>query len=375
MYTGRTSVPLREGTLTFVSFCFSHKYELSPSRRCQQTVSYYASLLADTVLKYKTQRSHNEKTTTSTTKTLHSIMSLRTAINSLSPPVVASAGIAVLAGMSWVPGASLTVLQSANVTAFALNCFTVSIPGRIDGTQDQEMRPGLLSRSDEAVYESPEYTNVYSPSRGRTMVAPSGWAFAIWGPIYLGETVFVVAQYLPQYSGLDVYLPSLSVPFIAANLFQSLWCIAFRPHYQGWASYISAAMLGGTAYSLSQVHAVACTATGPAYWFLLPLSVHFGWTCAATLVNLSGSVSMDPNNSDKLVTAVGHSSALLATALGVGITLQTASPVYGFTLAWALSACADGMKQRESGPAKVQQKLCWTGALACALAAASTWIF
>lgn len=297
-------------------------------------------------------------------------MSLRTAINSFSPPLVASAGIGILAGMPWVSGASLAVLQGANATAFAVNCLAVSIPGRIDGTQDQEMRPGLL-RGDEVTYEPPDYTNVYSPSRGRTMVAPSGWAFAIWGPIYLGETIFVLAQFFPQ-SGLEVYLPSISAPFIAANLFQSLWCASFRPHYQGWASYLSAAMLGGTAYSLSQVHAVACVATGPAYWFMLPLSVHFGWTSAATLVNLSGSVAMNPENSDEAVTAIGHSSAVLATALGVGLTLSRVSPVYGLTLAWALSACADGMKGRDAGAAKVQQKLCWTGALACAAAAAST---
>lgn len=297
-------------------------------------------------------------------------MSLRTAINSLSPPVVASAGIAVLAGMPWVSTASLTVLQGANVTAFAANCLAVSIPGRIDGTQDQEMRPGPL-RTEKAAYESssPEYTNIYSPSRGRTLVAPSGWAFAIWGPIYLGEAVFVIAQFFPQ-SGLAVYLPTISAPFIAANLFQSLWCVAFRPHYQGWASYLSAAMLGGTAYSLSQVHAV----TGPVSWFLLPLSLHFGWTSAATLVNFSGSVAMDPKNSDRLVTAVGHSSALLATALGVGLTLSRTSPVYGLTLAWALAACADGMKGRDAAAAKVQQKLCWTGAVACATAAVATWV-
>ncbi len=300
-------------------------------------------------------------------------MSLRTAINSLSPPLVASAGIGVLAAMPWMSsGVSLAVLQGANVAAFCANCLAVSIPGRIDGMQDQEMRHGLL-RADEVTYEPPDYTNVYSPSRGRTMVAPSGWAFAIWGPIYAGEAIFTVAQFFPQ-SGLAVYLPSISASFIAANLFQSLWCASFRPHYQGWASYISVAMLGGTAYSLSQVHAVACTATGPAYWFLLPLSIHFGWTTAATLVNLSGSVAMSPENSDEAVTAIGHSSAVLATALGVGLTISHAAPVYGLTLAWALSACADGMKSRDAPAAKVMQKLCWTGALACATAAASTFV-
>ena len=89
------------------------------------------------------------------------------------------------------------------------------------------------------------------------------------------------------------------------------------------------------------------------------------------------------------ITAVGHASALVATALGVGVTLVQASPVYGLTLAWALSACADGINKRPpsrssgsdngddslAAAAMVQQKLCWTGALACAAASLSLWIF
>jgi hypothetical protein len=229
---------------------------------------------------------------------------------------------------------------------------------------------------------SQEYHDTYSPARGRTLVSPSGWAFAIWGPIYLGETIFVAAQFFPQ-SGLAAVLPEITAPFVAANIFQSLWCASFRPSYRDWASYISPAMLAGTAYSLSQVQAVTCTMQGtPEWWFLLPLTLHFGWTSAATLVNLSGSVAMNPSNSDSVVTAVGHSSALLATILGVGVTLVRSDPVYGFTLAWALAACADGMKKRVNATdesnslktaAQVQNKLCWAGSATCAAASVSTY--
>lgn len=292
--------------------------------------------------------------------------------------------------------APLTLLQVANVTAFALNCATVSVPGRIDGQQDEDMRRGALNpnkptatrQSESAPLQEasrPAYDRTYSTSRGRTMVSPSGWAFAIWGPIYLGETLFVASQFFPQ-MGLESVLPSITAPFVAANLFQSLWCVSFRPAYTDWASYISPCMLAGTAYSLSQINAVATTTTAFTMpWFLmLPMSIHFGWTSAATLVNLSGSIAMKPTNSNRAVTAVGHGSAVMATALGVVLTLVRATPTYGFTLAWALSACADGMNKRgtamDSNPAEsdetlraavnVQKNLCWVGAAACAATSA-----
>jgi len=330
-----------------------------------------------------------------------------TALNS--PPLVAAAGLATIIGLPFAEaacasGSSLTFLKAINAAAFAGNCVAVSIPGRIDEQQDVAMREGALNPSKPSATgqggggrssgesapltgsdRSNEYNATYSPDRGRTLVSPSGWAFAIWGPIYLGEAIFVAAQFLPS-SGLSAVVPQVAAPFVAANIFQSLWCASFRPSYgtEGWAPYVSPAMLAGTAYSLSQVHAVGCSAAGAGFaWYFLPMSLHFGWTTAATLVNLSGSVAMNSANSDRSVIAVGHTSAIAATAFGVGVTVVQSAPVYGLTVAWALAACADGMKKRVASmreesnlktAAGVQNKLCWLGSAACAATALATMI-
>lgn len=140
-------------------------------------------------------------------------------------------------------------------------------------------------------------------------------------------------------------------------------------------------MLGGTAYSLSLSAGVASQS-----YILYPLLAHFGWTSAATLVNLNGSVGSDKSMSPRTVTALGHSSAVIATALGCGITLSNSLPLYGLTLSWALAACADGMSKRTgtqcseeekvlSKAATVQNKLCLGGSALCALAAAYVGFF
>ena len=111
------------------------------------------------------------------------------------------------------------------------------------------------------------------------------------------------------------------------------------------------------------------------------MTIHFGWTSAATLVNLNGSLASDESASPRSLIGLGNTSALAASALGVGLTLSQSAPAYGLTLAWALAACADGITKRipsskageEEILAKasvVQKNLCWAGSFACAVAAA-----
>mmetsp|Transcript_35306 Transcript_35306/g.43226 ORF Transcript_35306/g.43226 Transcript_35306/m.43226 type:complete len:337 (+) Transcript_35306:108-1118(+) len=333
-------------------------------------------------------------------------MSLKILSSLNSPPLVAATGCAVIIGLPFFDAAttastlSLATLKVMNVAAFATNVLAVSIPGRIDGQQNADMRngtlnpykpnsPGVTGEESTPLSPSPSstYNEIYSPTRSRTLVSPSGWAFAIWGPIYIGEAIFVAGQFLATTSSTSfaTALPQLTAPFVTANILQSLWCASFRPSYNlGWKKYVSVGMLAGTAYSLSHVQAVAVGLGNSALgWYLLPLSLHFGWTTAATLVNLNGSVAMNSSNSDSRVIAVGHSSAVVATVLGIGITLVNAVPAYGLTIAWALAGCADGMKKRIAAmenqgddnilkrAAAVQNKLCWAGSAACILASIS----
>jgi len=306
------------------------------------------------------------------------------------PTTVAATASAVALGLPFATAFCTTasvplgVLQAANVTAYAVNCAAVSVPGRLDG-QEQDDMVGA-SKKKENDKSDATYQTIYSPGQGRSLIAPAGWAFAIWGPIYAGEAVFVGAQMLQQSEAVLAILPAITAPWVAANIFQSLWCASFRPSYMksgsaSWHKYISAGMLGGTALCLAQVHAAAASSS----WLLVPLTMHFGWTTAATLVNLNGSLAQNRDVSDSTVIAVGHTSTVLATALGVGVTLAQTSPAYALTVAWALAACADGMKKRQQqqqaaslSPSmtkgmRVQQTLCWLGSGLCAAAAAASW--
>lgn len=167
--------------------------------------------------------------------------------------------------------------------------------------------------------------------------------------------MFVIAQlFVKESSPVASLIRDVSVPFSFAHLFQSLWCATFRPKYmEGNLMYISAAALGATALSLSKANAIftqpsAVFSARDYVIFFLPMSLHFGWTTAATLVNLNGAVATAMNNvnSDAAVAVVGHLTVISATALSMYVSIDRGSPVFAGVLSWALFAVADGMTRR-----------------------------
>jgi hypothetical protein len=273
------------------------------------------------------------------------------------PGLVASAGAAALAilpvfeelvaagGISW------SKLKIANASVFLVQVIAVSIPGRLDdqvARAIQEESDPQNAKGDGAT----EQGKSLAPVSGRTLVAPSGWAFAIWGPIFIGEFVFVASQ--AMVSSDDALVPILSkvsVPFIFAHIFQTLWTAAFRPKYSGNLMYISCGMLSATAYSLSKAHAAFASASsmynfGTYLKLFAPISMHFGWTTAASLVNLNGAFSMKELASSRNIALLGHLSVIAATAIGTGVTITRSAPVFGGVVTWALLSVADGMKKR-----------------------------
>lgn len=264
------------------------------------------------------------------------------------PSIVSAAGLAA--------GASLPVLKSANLPlpaicflqglTYACNVWSTSQPGRLDGQ----------------VVNNEDVVN-------KSIFVPSGWAFAIWGPIFLGEFVYCIASFFSRKESDQALIRQAAPGFIAAQVFQSLWAAAFRPKYyddeRKWPAFVSAALLGGIALSLHQAHIpiAASGVSGLSYFlYALPLTLHCGWTTAATLVNINGSVARVFSGS-AWGKGVGYASAVVAAGLGGGVTLGRQAPVWGSVIVWALTACATSPQARGE---RVQVGLCGGGALGVA---------
>jgi len=273
-----------------------------------------------------------------------------------SPALVAVSTVAALGSTpfaeKFVANLDLPIVKLLNLALYGLSFYTASQPGRIDGRQNSD------DQSDEKTQDGDD-PDIQDYTRRNSLFAPSGWAFAIWALIFSGELVFVTSSALlvKDDSPITPLYKAVSGSFMMAQICQTLWTQAFRPEYKGGLIYISSILLSGIAIALNQAHAQfsAVPSVLKKYQYLLyffPMTLHFGWTTAASLVNWNGNIAMPKNASPVVVAYTGHVSALLATGLGATLTLIRRAPVFGGVIAWALAACSTGMHERLQGLGK-----------------------
>ncbi|KAJ1411401.1 hypothetical protein B484DRAFT_183357 [Ochromonadaceae sp. CCMP2298] len=225
--------------------------------------------------------------------------------------------------------------KAAWVGAFIVNLITVSIPGRFDGRAETTV-DGKVTIPWKSLFE------------------PSGWAFAIWGVIYASE--LLVTAYVGVIGQPSAVLTRAAPFWLMGNLFQSLWCFAFRKEFAS-ILWLPMSLLALGAASLGLAHneltvaidALSDTFSTGAKWRLLllrlPLALHTGWLSAASLLNLNAWMSVSRFPLDRQITTA-FLSAYLGAALGAGLSVRSGDPFIAFTVAWALAALADRTLQK-----------------------------
>jgi hypothetical protein len=231
-------------------------------------------------------------------------------------------------GKEFFYGKSSMTVAVAWAAAFLVNCVAVSLPGRFDNS------------------------NV-SPEGGpwKSLFAPAPWAFAIWGAIYLGEALLSACVLYGNDNPIIRDTLAKAVPWwIAGNLYQSIWCFSFRPKFSNHL-WMPAMMLAGGAISMLgavktvSVDLVKCLASSGNVkapflaLFRIPLSLHAGWLCAATLLNLNGWLTYTGAPIPTQISLV-FASVYVATILGSVLSSAFKDPFLAFTVAWAVAGLA-----------------------------------
>lgn len=189
----------------------------------------------------------------------------------------------------------------------------------------------------------------------------AGYAFSIWGLIYLWLVLYAVRQALPQTRD-SALLRGLGWPSAAAMLGIGLWVVA-AAFDQEWATVVL--IFGSLLVLLVPLLARADLIRGLGRgdrdrWFVVwPLAMLAGWLTVAAPVNLLTIVTGNGDLPDMVsptvwaVTAVG-----LVTAVALGVTARIRTLAYGLPIAWGLAAVYVAEQVRNS-------PLAWT-ALAAA---------
>lgn len=170
-------------------------------------------------------------------------------------------------------------------------------------------------------------------------IAPAGYAFAIWGPIYLGALAYGLWQ-VTAAGAQDGVAEHLAAPLIVLYLGSSLW-LWFAQNGPLWGTVPTLAVMAAMAiYALTIVS--AADQTGWMRWLILvlPLALYAGWTSCAVFVNFAEVAPV--YGFDRLGLSRGSFGVLLlalATLLAVGVLWATrGQSAYAATIVWALAA-------------------------------------
>jgi hypothetical protein len=181
-------------------------------------------------------------------------------------------------------------------------------------------------------------TNTDLSKKYQTLVTPAGWAFSIWGPIFIWEGVFTIAQMLPRYRASPV-LPAIAPFWWAACLFQVTWSLVFAQEWITGALVMMLSILAALLCLLWYADSVQCTSL-PEFWLLrAPFSLHAGWIIAASAVNASVQADyVRASAPDLLALAVMSLTAVFAVSIVFAVAVPRPDAIICIVAAWALRA-------------------------------------
>jgi hypothetical protein len=173
-----------------------------------------------------------------------------------------------------------------------------------------------------------------------SLIVPENFAFAIWGPIYLGlmavNLLFLIGAFA-RFDELD-FLPDIGPPYFITSLLNSLWIVCW--HYRWFLLSVIVMFALLVFISLTYLRFdpwISGRPLGRIFFFRLPFGIYFGWVSVAAMGNVATLIIAqewtvyfgDPHT----WTMILLSGAFIA---GIWMVLGKNSLGYATALAWAL---------------------------------------
>lgn len=180
----------------------------------------------------------------------------------------------------------------------------------------------------------------------RTAITPAGYAFAIWGPIYLAGAGFA------GYCAMNPEFAAKVGPMMTANLaMNAIWIPMFCAEYQIPSLAVIWAMLGTSTAVWQQVGAPSGPAASIGEWLAVRpfTSLYTSWLAVACTVATASALTKRDRPFDKFLGAEPSTwaKAIVPTVAAITVTLGAVrhDATMPAVAAWALFAI--GIKQRQ----------------------------
>ncbi|WP_395310340.1 tryptophan-rich sensory protein [Mycobacterium sp. AMU20-3851] len=172
------------------------------------------------------------------------------------------------------------------------------------------------------------------------LFAPAGYAFSIWGVIYLLLLLHVLYQFglFRTDRGDTALLDKVGRLFAISSLANAAWILAWHFDLIGLSVLLMLVILGSLAVIVQTIRA-ASLSTREKWLVAVPFSVYFGWITVATVANVTVflvSVGWDGFGLAESTWAVII--VAVAAAIGTAAMLRNRDLAYGAVLLWAFTA-------------------------------------
>ncbi|MCC3155629.1 hypothetical protein LJ737_00160 [Hymenobacter sp. 15J16-1T3B] len=172
-------------------------------------------------------------------------------------------------------------------------------------------------------------------ARYPTLLTPAGWAFSIWGLIFLSLAVYAVWQLLPA-QRRNALPDAVAAPLAVASTAAGLWVVCFSYELIAVCTALMLLTLGALIVGYGRARRLVLKGAAPrlASW---PLSLFLGWISVATTVNVTLGLR-ELGWTTAINVSVLLSVVLLAVVLLLGLALafRFRDAVYPLVLAWGL---------------------------------------
>jgi hypothetical protein len=173
------------------------------------------------------------------------------------------------------------------------------------------------------------------------LTLPAGYAFAIWGLIYLGLIGFALYQSLPS-QRTNQRIARITPLFLLSCLANIGWLFTWHYEILSLNIVLMLVLLGNLIEIYRQLRADGTQpSTGERWLVWVPFSIYMGWITVATIVNLTV-VLYAAGWLDTGPLGAALASLLFVVAAGIAVTIvrRFDDPAYGLVVAWALVAVA-----------------------------------
>ncbi len=195
-----------------------------------------------------------------------------------------------------------------------------------------------------------------------TSITPAGYAFSIWGLIYVGLIAFSIYQALPS---KGERFRSLRSSYILSCVANCAWIYAF--HYEMIPVSLVVIFILLILLAIISLNARNTISKAETILVATPFALYFGWVTAASIVNTTLTlVYLGVKPSETMTTIFACALIAIATILAAILRPVLSNSAYPMAIAWALTAI--GVQQ--SGKTAIVIFTAF-GTIACLLSALS----